>query len=128
MPELKGLIDVISVSLNGANALEYDELSQPNFKGAYDEVKKFIKTCADVEIETVATVVEGYKGRHLDLKKCEKILFVTANPLKRLIRAKKRDGLPLKQILARFKNQKKLLAEYKDFASKHNIPIETIKN
>lgn len=74
VPELKGLIDVISVSLNGANALEYDELSQPNFKGAYDEVKKFIKACVGEGIETVATVVEGYKGRHLDLKKCEKIV------------------------------------------------------
>ncbi len=73
VPELKGLIDEFSVSLNGATKEEYDELSQPKFENAYDEVKKFIKTCADERISVVASVVEGYKGRHLDLKKCEKI-------------------------------------------------------
>ncbi|MBO7673101.1 radical SAM protein [bacterium] len=72
-PELKGLIDVISVSLNAPNSQEYDELSQPNFDGAYDEVKKFIKACTDMGIDTVATVVEGYKGRHINLEKCEQI-------------------------------------------------------
>jgi len=71
--ELKGLIDVISVSLNAPTPEEYDELSKPNFDGAYNEVKKFIKSCADEGIETIATVVEGYKGRHLDLEKCEQI-------------------------------------------------------
>ena len=73
VPELKGLIDVISVSLNGENSEEYDELSQPNFKGAYEEVKKFIKACSQEGIETVASVVEGYKGRHINLEKCEQI-------------------------------------------------------
>ena len=58
IPELKGLID---------------ELSQPKFDEAYEEVKKFIKACADENISVVASVVEGYKGRHLDLKTCEKI-------------------------------------------------------
>lgn len=73
VPELKGLIDTISVSLNGESSSEYDELSQPVFEGAYDEVKKFIKSCADNGFETVASVVEGYKGRHLNLAKCEQI-------------------------------------------------------
>ena len=73
VPELKGLIDVISVSLNGESSKEYDELSQPVFEGAYDEVKKFIKSCSDNGFETVASVVEGYKGRHLNLNKCEQI-------------------------------------------------------
>ena len=62
------------------------------------------------------------------LSKCGKILFVKANFLKRLVRAKKRDGLPLRQILARFKNQKNLLAEYKKAAKKFNISVEIIKN
>lgn len=73
VPELKGLVDEFSVSLNGKNSAEYDELSQPKFEGAYDEVKKFIKACADEEIAVVASVVEGYKGRHIDLDECEKI-------------------------------------------------------
>ena len=70
---MKGLIDQFSVSLNGATASEYDELSQPKFENAYEEVKKFIKACSDENIDVVASVVEGYKGRHIDLETCEKI-------------------------------------------------------
>ena len=71
--ELKGLIDTISVSLNGSTEEEYNELSQPSFKGAYDEVKKFIKASSDAGIKTIATIVEGYKGRHMDIEACQKI-------------------------------------------------------
>lgn len=73
LPELKGLIDEISVSLNASTSKEYDELSQPKIENAYDEVKKFIKCCSEAGIKTVTSVVEGYKGRHLDLDTCEKI-------------------------------------------------------
>ena len=73
VPELIGLIDTVSVSLNGENSSEYDMYSQPKFEGAYGEVKKFIKACSDEGIETVATVVEGYKGKHINLEKCEQI-------------------------------------------------------
>ncbi len=73
VPELKGLVDEFSVSLNASTAQEYNELSRPKFEGAYEEVKKFIKASSDCGISTVASVVENYKGRHLDLEKCEKI-------------------------------------------------------
>ena len=73
VPECKGLIDEFSVSLNGSTKEEYDELSQPKFDEAYDEMKKFIKACSDEGISVVTSVVEGYKGRHLDLEKCEEI-------------------------------------------------------
>jgi len=71
VPELKGLVDTFSVSLNGKDSAEYDELSQPKFEGAYDEVKNFIKACSDMDINVVASVVEGYKGRHIDLESCK---------------------------------------------------------
>lgn len=73
VPELKGLVDEFSVSLNGATKEEYNELSQPKFDEAYEEVKKFIASCSDENISVVASVVEGYKGRHLDLETCEQI-------------------------------------------------------
>ncbi len=73
VPELVGLIDEISVSLNGSTSEEYYELSQPKFDGAYDEVKKFIKACSESGIKTDASIVDGYKGRRLDVKKCEEI-------------------------------------------------------
>ena len=62
------------------------------------------------------------------LSKCEKIFFVKANFFKRLFRAKKRDKMPLKQILARFKNQRNLLKEYMCAAEKLNIPVEIVRN
>lgn len=71
--ECKGLIDEFSVSLNGATKEEYNELSQPKFDEAYEEVKKFINACSDENISVVASVVEGYKGRHLNLEECERI-------------------------------------------------------
>lgn len=73
VPELVGLIDEISVSLNGSTSEEYDELSKPKFKGAYDEVKKFIKACSESGIKTDTSIVDGYKGRRLNVKKCEEI-------------------------------------------------------
>jgi len=73
VPELKGLIDEFSVSLNGENSEEYNELSKPKFEGAYEEVKKFIKACSEENIDVVASVVDGYKGRRLNLSKCEQI-------------------------------------------------------
>ena len=73
VPELKGLVDLFSVSLNGADEDEYNELSQPKFDNAYEEVKKFIKACTDEGIDVVASVVEGYKGRHINIEECEKI-------------------------------------------------------
>ena len=73
VPELKGLVDEFSVSLNAPTKEEYDELSKPKFDEAYEEVKKFIEACAEENISVVASVVEGYKGRHIDLEACEKI-------------------------------------------------------
>ena len=73
VPELVGLVDEFSVSLNASNSEEYDELSQPKFENAYEEVKKFIKCSADAGIEAVASIVDGYKGRRLDVEKCREI-------------------------------------------------------
>lgn len=71
--ELVGLVDEFSVSLNGESSEVYDELSQPKFDGAYEEVKKFIKCSSDAGIKTVASIVDGYKGRRLNIEKCREI-------------------------------------------------------
>lgn len=73
VPELKPLVDDISISLNAPTEEEYNELSQPNIKNAYTAVKDFIKSCADAGISTTASVVDNYKGRRLDLEACKKI-------------------------------------------------------
>ena len=86
---------------------------------------QFIKENREKSVILNATVL--FKTPEL-LSQCEKILFVTAGFFTRVCRAKKRDGLPLRQILARFKNQKNLLAEYKSAAASLGIPLEIVKN
>lgn len=58
------------------------------------------------------------------LDKCEYVVYVKAPLLKRIIRAKKRDNLPLSQILKRFNSQKDLLKNYK----KTGKEIRIVKN
>lgn len=73
VPELVGLIDKISVSLNAQNKSLYDELSVPHLENAYEAVKDFIKECVINGIDTTATIVTGYKGYPVDIEECKKI-------------------------------------------------------
>lgn len=73
VPELKGLIDTISVSLNADNEKLYDALSKPKLANTYDAVKKFIKSVTDNGINAVTTVVTGYKNYNIDVDKCKTI-------------------------------------------------------
>lgn len=73
LPELKGLIDKFSISLNGENEEVYNELSQPHVKGAYDAVKDFIKEAVKQGFDTTATIVTGYKNYKVDMPKCIEI-------------------------------------------------------
>lgn len=75
IPELKGLVDAISVSLNAPTEELYRELTQPNLvcENILEEVKDFIKKSVEGGIDTTASVVSGYKGYDIDLKECEKI-------------------------------------------------------
>lgn len=57
-PELKGLIDCVSVSINALNPKEYQEICQPQFgEQTFDKVIKFIKEAKEslpyVEITTI---------------------------------------------------------------------------
>ena len=59
LPELKGLVDVISVSLNGSNPQEHNKLNNPMFKEeSFDAVIDFIKSAKDYIPTVVVTAVE----------------------------------------------------------------------
>lgn len=75
IPELVGLIDEISVSLNAPNEALYKEITQPNLvcENILAEVKDFIKKSVDAGIETTASVVQGYENYDIQLQECEKI-------------------------------------------------------
>ena len=72
--EFKGLLDEASISLNSDNAKEYNEISRPKIDNAYEEVKKFIKSCNETGIKTYASIVTGFDKEHnINVENCEKI-------------------------------------------------------
>ena len=73
LPELKGLIDKFSISLNGESEEIYNKISIPAINGAYQGVKEFIKEAVKEGFDTTATIVTNYKGYDVDIKKCIEI-------------------------------------------------------
>ena len=90
-----------------------------------EETKNFIQKQqelkSDVDIILNATVL--YKTPEL-LNLCKYIIYVDAPKITRIVRALKRDRMPLRQILSRFATQKGLFSEYK----KTGVPIIKITN
>jgi TatD DNase family protein len=71
LPELSGLIDVISVSLNAANAADYQRLCQSGFgSDSYAAVRDFLQQAPEYIPEVVATAVT-YPG--VDIAACRKV-------------------------------------------------------
>lgn len=72
--------------------------------------KDFVEKHKDKNIIINATVL--YKTPEL-LDMCSKVLFVKAPFFKRLIRARRRDKMPFRQIISRFKAQSSLEEHYR---------------
>lgn len=70
-PELRGLIDEVSVSLNTPNAQQYLEICRPVFGlRTYEAIKDFIRECRDAGIAVTATVV-AMEG--VDVEACRRV-------------------------------------------------------
>jgi TatD DNase family protein len=70
-PELKGIVDEVSVSLNTPTAEQYLEICRPVFGLAtYDSIKQFIRECRDAGLKVVATVV-AMPG--VDVEQCRRV-------------------------------------------------------
>jgi TatD DNase family protein len=71
LPELAGLVDAVSVSLNAQDAGLYEKLSQPRFgPGSYDAVKEFIREAKKYIPDVTATVVSAPE---VDIEVCRRI-------------------------------------------------------
>jgi TatD DNase family protein len=68
LPELAGLVDTLSVSLDSHDAETYEKLCAPAFPNAFDEVLKFIREAKKHVPDVQATVVE-MEG--VDVEKCK---------------------------------------------------------
>lgn len=75
LPELVGLVDEISVSLNASTEELYKELTRPNIvcDTPLAEVKDFVKKSVEAGFATTVSVVDGYKHYDINLPECEKI-------------------------------------------------------
>jgi len=72
VPELKGLIDIVSVSLNAGTKEEYDRICSPKLPNAFEAVTDFIEKSAKTLPRTVATVVR-VPGEDLDIEKARRL-------------------------------------------------------
>ncbi|OGV96725.1 MAG: radical SAM protein [Nitrospinae bacterium RIFCSPLOWO2_02_FULL_39_110] len=71
LPELKGLVDSISVSLNAENGEKYNKICHPALKnGAYESVKEFIREAKNYIGEVTATIVDMPE---VDEEECRRI-------------------------------------------------------
>ena len=75
VPELVGLVDTFSVSLNAQDAQLYKKITNCSYDAdiAYGAMKDFIKESVKCGIKTYATVVDGFDGAKIDVQMCEKI-------------------------------------------------------
>ncbi len=70
LPELKGLVDSISISLNAQDEETYNRLCMPIFKDAYKEIINFVKE-AKKYIPKVQITIVDVEG--VDIERCRKI-------------------------------------------------------
>jgi TatD DNase family protein len=71
LPELAGLVDAVSVSLNAQNSEIYEKLTQPKFGSiTYEAVKEFIHEAKKYIPDVTATVVSA---PGVDIEACRKI-------------------------------------------------------
>jgi len=70
LPELRGIVDSISVSLDAEDAKKYEKTCKPTIKGAYEGVISFLKEAVKVIPEVKATVV---KIPGINIEKCKKV-------------------------------------------------------
>ena len=70
LPELKGLVDRLSVSLDAHDQETYNRICRPVYKNSFSEVISFIREAKEAIPEVQATVVE-MEG--VDIEKCRQI-------------------------------------------------------
>ncbi len=72
LPELSGLVDGMSVSLNAQNAETYVKISQPKFGiETYEAIKEFLREAKKYVPDVTATVVAAPE---VDVESCQRIV------------------------------------------------------
>ena len=71
LPEMQGLIDSLSVSMNAQNEKTYQIHCQPQLAGSFDAMLSFLKLAPQYIPHVTATAIEGLPG--VDIIACEKL-------------------------------------------------------
>ncbi|MEW6066943.1 MAG: TatD family hydrolase [Nitrospirota bacterium] len=71
LPELKGIVDSISVSLDAHDVETYNKICRPAFKNAYKEVLSFIKEAKNFIPEVIVTAVTA---EGVNIEECRRIV------------------------------------------------------
>jgi len=74
LPEIVDLVDEISISLNAPTEEQYNKISKPIYKDAYNEMLDFAKKCVENDIKTTLTVVDEHPDYKIDIQACKKIV------------------------------------------------------
>ena len=70
LPEIKGIVDALSISLDAPDEEAYNKVCKPTFNGAFDEVVGFIRDAKSYIPYVQATVV---KMEGIDIDKCRRL-------------------------------------------------------
>ena len=71
VPELSEYIDSVSISLNAANAEEYNKVTRPTFDNAYEAMLDFAEECNRMIKHTQLSIVDVLPEE--DIKTCQQI-------------------------------------------------------
>ena len=71
VPELAEYIDSVSISLNAANAEEYNKVTRPSFDNAYEAMLDFAEECNRMIKHTQLSIVDVLPEE--DIKTCQQI-------------------------------------------------------
>jgi len=79
LPELQGIIDSLSISLDADNEKKYEKICKPTIKGAFQGILSFIRESKKYVPDVTVTVVQ-IPG--IDIEKCRKIADELGVPLR----------------------------------------------
>lgn len=66
LPEMKGKIDALSVSMNAQNAEVYNQHCQPALPGAFEAMLEFLRLAPAYIPDVTATAIDGLEGVDID--------------------------------------------------------------
>lgn len=70
-PDMEGLIDALSISLNAQNAEIYNRHCRPKLPGSYEAILDFVKHAREFVPDITLTAIDGLSD--VDIPACEKI-------------------------------------------------------